>query len=199
MSEAVQARAFEPFFTTKGAGRGTGLGLATVYGFAHQSQGAVALASRLGIGTTVTLYLPGPVQAQPESTVPAPAVPAGVAFPTGLSVLVVEDEPEVLRVVQAFLTGWGNRVTTCKNAEAALAEVGSDRVIDLLLTDVMLGPGLHGTELAQRAQARRPGLPVLLMSGYASYRGKAPLQPLLRKPFTREQLAEAMLRLLRRS
>jgi len=199
MSEAVQARAFEPFFTTKGAGRGTGLGLATVYGFAHQSQGAVALASRLGIGTTVTLYLPGPLQAPAETTASAPAAPAGVAFPTGLSVLVVEDEPEVLRVVQAFLTGWGNRVTTCKNAEAALAEVGSDRVIDLLLTDVMLGPGLHGTELAQRAQARRPGLPVLLMSGYASYRGKAPLQPLLRKPFTREQLAEALLRLLRRS
>jgi signal transduction histidine kinase/CheY-like chemotaxis protein len=198
MSEAVQARAFEPFFTTKGAGRGTGLGLATVYGFAHQSQGAVALASRLGVGTTVTLYLPGPVQAESETVAPAAAAPAGVAFPSGLSVLVVEDEPEVLRVVQAFLSGWGNRVTTCKNAEAAMAELGSGKGFDLLLTDVMLGPGLHGTELAQRTQVRRPGLPVLLMSGYASYHGDAPLQPLLRKPFTREQLAEAMLRLLRR-
>jgi CheY-like chemotaxis protein len=158
----------------------------------------VALASRLGIGTTVTLYLPGPVQAAPEAVASPVVAPAGTAYPSGLSVLVVEDEPEVLRVVQAFLTGWGNRVTTCKNAEAAMAELASSQVFDLLLTDVMLGPGLHGTELALRAQARRPGLPVLLMSGYASYRGDAPLQPLLRKPFTREQLADAMLRLLRR-
>ncbi len=190
MSEAVLARAFEPFFTTKEAGRGTGLGLATVHGFAYQSGGAVALQSAPGVGTTVTLYLPAAQGAAPA----AGALPSSrdASMPRGLSVLLVEDEPEVLRVVQAFLSGWGCRVVTCSHAQAALdALAGADR-FDLLLSDVVLGPGLRGTELAQRARAHRPGLPVLLMSGYAADADAPAGVPLLRKPFTREQLAQAM-------
>ena len=105
MSAAVQARAFEPFFTTKEAGRGTGLGLATVHGFAHQSRGAVTLDSQPGQGTTITLYLPSVDEPLASPAVAGPAV----SVPRGLSVLLVEDEPEVLRVVQAFLTGWDCR------------------------------------------------------------------------------------------
>jgi PAS domain S-box-containing protein len=195
MSEAVLARAFEPFFTTKEAGRGTGLGLATVHGFAHQSGGAVALRSAPGAGTTVTLYLPAAAgsagAAQNEATLPAPAS-RDAALPRGLSVLLVEDEPEVLRVVQAFLAGWGCSVHACSHAQAALDALAQGERFDLLLTDVALGPGLRGTELAQRARAHRPALPVLLMSGYAA-EAEAPADvPLLRKPFTREQLAQAV-------
>ncbi len=200
MSEAVRARAFEPFFTTKDAGRGTGLGLATVYGFAHQSRGGVALESRPGQGTTVTLYLP----AADEPRVTAAAVPdrGAVALPRGLSVLLVEDEPEVLRVVQTFLTAWGCKVLACSRAEAALEALqpGGER-FDLLLSDVVLGPGLRGTDIAERARALRPDLAVLLMSGYAPD-AAVPVDggawPLLRKPFTREQLAQAITALLPR-
>jgi PAS domain S-box-containing protein len=198
MSEAVLARAFEPFFTTKEAGRGTGLGLATVYGFAHQSRGGVALDSRPGQGTTVTLYLPS--ADEPVSTVAAAPERGAVALPTGLSVLLVEDEPEVLRVVQTFLTGWGCQVLACSRAEAALEALRPGGTpFDLLLSDVVLGPGVRGTDIAERARALRPGLSVLLMSGYAPD-AAAPADggawPLLRKPFTREQLAQAIAALL---
>jgi CheY-like chemotaxis protein len=193
MSEAVLARAFEPFFTTKEAGRGTGLGLATVYGFAHQSHGAVALRSRPGEGTTVTLFLPAAAAPQPA---PAPAS-APVAVPGGLSVLLVEDEPEVLRVVKAFLAGWNCRVVACNHASAALDALRNpDQHFDLLLSDVVLGPGPRGTELATSALALRPGLPVLLMSGYASGMPVPQDAPFLAKPFTRDQLAGAITQLL---
>jgi PAS domain S-box-containing protein len=200
MSEAVLARAFEPFFTTKEAGRGTGLGLATVYGFAHQSQGGVVLDSRPGQGTTLTLYLPSledPLAA--PTTVPDRGA---VALPRGLSVLLVEDEPEVLRVVQTFLTGWGCKVQACGRADIALEALrpGGEH-FDLLLSDVVLGPGLRGTDIAERARGLRPGLSVLLMSGYApdaALPAEGGTWPLLRKPFTREQLAQAITGLLPR-
>jgi PAS domain S-box-containing protein len=191
MSEAVVARAFEPFFTTKEAGRGTGLGLATVHGFAHQSKGAVAIDSHVGVGTTVTLYLPSAAQAE---GVAAGDAPVAAASPRGLSVLLVEDEPEVLRVVQAFLAQWECRVHACSHAEAALDALADPAAyFDLLLTDVVLGPGLRGDQLAERVRAQRPTLPVLLMSGYAD-RADTQQLPLLRKPFSREQLAAAVLR-----
>jgi PAS domain S-box-containing protein len=191
MSDAVLARAFEPFFTTKEAGRGTGLGLATVHGFAHQSGGAVALQSAPGAGTTVTLYLPA-AQGSAQEPSALPALPRAVSMPRGLSVLLVEDEPEVLRVVQALLSGWGCRVVTCTHAQAALDALANGERFDLLLSDVVLGPGLRGTELAQRARARHPDLPVLLMSGYVADADALAGVPLLRKPFTREQLARAI-------
>jgi PAS domain S-box-containing protein len=188
MNEAVLARAFEPFFTTKETGRGTGLGLATVHGFAHQSHGAVALQSRPGQGTTITLYLPSPGPAT-ATALAATSTPAAV--PRGLAVLLVEDEPEVLRVVQAFLEAWGCRVTAAPHAQAAMDALARER-FDLLLSDVVLGPGARGTELAERARVVQPGLPVLLMSGYAADVATPAGVPLLRKPFTREQLAQAV-------
>jgi CheY-like chemotaxis protein len=189
MSEAVLARAFEPFFTTKESGRGTGLGLATVHGFAHQSRGAVTLTSRLGEGTTVTLYLPSPGD---SGVAAAPPAPESAVVPSGLVVLLVEDEPEVLRVVQVFLEGWGCEVVAARDALSAQAALASATAFDLLLTDVILGPGARGTELIERARTLQPGLPVLLMSGYAGDAGAPEGVPLLRKPFTREQLAAAV-------
>ncbi|MFG6488585.1 PAS domain S-box protein [Roseateles sp. BYS78W] len=197
MPEAVKERAFEPFFTTKAAGRGTGLGLSTVYGFAKQSHGAVLLDSAPGEGTTVALLLPCHPDAARADTA---AAPAGDAVPAGLRVLLVEDEPEVRAVVATFLQALGCEVSAVATAELALAELASDAGYGLLLSDIALGAGQRGTQLAAQAQVRLPRLPVLLMSGYSSEllnADEASAWELLRKPFTREELARAIARVLR--
>jgi len=199
MPEAVKERAFEPFFTTKAAGRGTGLGLSTVYGFAKQSRGAALLDSTVGEGTTVSLLLPCPADAAGEAATQATA---GGSVPPGLRVLLVEDEPEVRAVVASFLRRLGCEVQPVATAEAALAELGSGAGYGLLLSDIALGAGLRGTELAGLAQQRQPGLAVLLMSGYSSElldADEASAWELLRKPFTREDLAQAVARVLNAS
>ncbi|MDQ0026453.1 PAS domain S-box-containing protein [Variovorax paradoxus] len=200
MTEEVKERAFEPFFTTKEAGRGTGLGLSTVYGFVKQSKGAIAIATRPGAGTTVTLFLPqlneaaAPVMEEED---------AEQAIPPGLRVMLVEDDPEVRKVVQTFLTTLGCSVVAASNAEQALmsmeaADAGS---FDLLLSDIALGPGMRGTRLAAEAQQRFPNLAILLMSGFSSELLDADREvpqswELLRKPYTRAELARAMARVL---
>ncbi len=198
MPEAVKERAFEPFFTTKEAGRGTGLGLSTVYGFIKQSKGAIKIDSAPGAGTTLTLYIPRPWD------VAAPAaggVEAGHAVPTGLQVLLVEDDAEVRAVVRTFLDALGCQVSMASNAEQALLVLESDAPFDLLLTDIALGPGMRGTELAKRAQKRFPKLAILLMSGFSAElldadRDSPPSWELLRKPYSREELAGAIARVL---
>ncbi|HSN33520.1 MAG TPA: ATP-binding protein, partial [Ideonella sp.] len=193
MHEDVRERAFEPFFTTKEAGRGTGLGLSTVYGFVKQSKGGVTLETVPGVGTTLTLYIP--VGADGIETETEPAAEGRV--PTGLRVLLVEDEPEVREVAAAFLATLGCAVTPCPDAEQALAVLTEGGDFDLLLTDIALGAGMRGTELARRAEVHSPQLAVLLMSGYAAEElGAADQTPweLLRKPFTRKELARAVAR-----
>jgi len=120
--------------------------------------------------------------------------------PAGLRVLLVEDEPEVRAVVATFLKMLGCEVNAVATAELALAELAADAGYGLLLSDIALGAGLRGTQLAAQAQIRLPGLPVLLMSGYSSEllnAEEASAWELLRKPFTREDLAGAILRVLR--
>ncbi len=197
MPEAVRERAFEPFFTTKEAGRGTGLGLSTVYGFAKQSRGAVLLDSAPGQGTTVSLLLPVHADAADDA---AAEGADGDAVPPGLRVLLVEDEPEVRTVVTTFLRTLGCEVRAVATAELALAELAADAGCGLLLSDIALGAGLRGTQLAQRAQQQHPGLAVLLMSGYSSElldADEAAAHELLRKPFSREDLARAIARVLK--
>jgi CheY-like chemotaxis protein len=100
-------------------------------------------------------------------------------------------------VAQRFLAALGCRVTACANAEQALVELGAQPGSELLLTDIALGTGMRGTELAEQARRRRPDLPVLLMSGYASALLEAPTGwDLLRKPYTRAELGRAMARVL---
>jgi PAS domain S-box-containing protein len=199
MTDEVKEHAFEPFFTTKEAGRGTGLGLSTVYGFVKQSKGAVAISSRPGAGTTVTLYLPQLDDA-------APAAPhedaVGHALPVGLRVMLVEDDTEVRKVVQAFLAALGCTVSTAANAEEALLglEAGTGS-FDVLLSDIALGAGMRGTRLATAVQRRFPAIAILLMSGFSSELLEADrdvLQgwELLRKPYTRAELARALARVL---
>jgi PAS domain S-box-containing protein len=194
MPEAVRERAFEPFFTTKGAGRGTGLGLSTVYGFATQSGGTVTLDSAPGAGTTVTMLLPQP------GAVAAPVAeePASVrVVPRGLRVLLVEDDSAVRAVALEFLEALGAHVTACVNGEEALATIDAGTEFDLLLSDIALGPGMRGTELARKAQERRPRLAVLLVSGFSAElidvdRVAPPDWALLPKPYSRNDLSAAI-------
>jgi PAS domain S-box-containing protein len=198
MPEAVKERAFEPFFTTKEAGRGTGLGLSTVYGFVKQSKGAIAIDSAPGAGTTVTLYVPQPwgdeVPVDDDHA-------AGEAVPAGLRVLLVEDDAEVRKVVESHLAKLGCEVVSAASAERALPLLEQGLAPQLLLTDIALGPGMRGTELAATVQRRMPGIAVLLMSGFSSEllnadRDSPPSWELLRKPYSRNELARAIAKVM---
>jgi len=199
MSEEVKEHAFEPFFTTKEVGRGTGLGLSTVYGFVHQSRGAVAIDSKIGHGTTVTLYLPQQEEVRPPA---AMEEPAGEAIPSGLRVMLVEDDVEVRKVANTFLTTLGCKVFTAATAEQALSALDAGAgPFDLLLSDIALGAGMRGTRLASEIQQRFPQMAVLLMSGFSSELLDADREvpqswELLPKPYTRSELAQAMAKVL---
>ena len=198
MADDVKERAFEPFFTTKEAGRGTGLGLSTVYGFVKQSKGAIAIDSVLGSGTTVTLYIP--VAGSPAD--PLEEADRGDAIPPGLRVLLVEDDAEVRTVVGTFLDTLGCEVTNCASAEQALFVLTPQAQFDLLLSDIALGAGMRGTQLAAEAQRRFPALAVLLMSGFSSElldadRDSPPAWKFLSKPYGRQELACAIARVVR--
>jgi PAS domain S-box-containing protein len=198
MNAAVRDRAFEPFFTTKEPGRGTGLGLSTVYGFVKQSHGHIELDSAPGAGTTVTIFLPAlDVPGAHEDTGGA----SDAALPRGLRVLLVEDDVDVRRVAESFLLSMGCEVVACGSAEAALdalADPARGPAFDLLFSDVTLGAGIDGHELARRVGIQYPALAVLLTSGYSRHLASAgasgaPLRwPMLRKPYTRHDLAAAI-------
>jgi len=160
MPPETQARAFEPFFTTKGPGKGTGLGLSMVYGTMKQAGGFVFVASSVGRGTTIELYFPH-APAQPE------AETARRAARGGETVLVVDDEPAVRTLVASTLREVPVKLLIADSAEEALAIAGAHAgAIDLLLTDAVM-PGRSGIELARLLVSERPGLRVMIMSGYA--------------------------------
>ena len=198
MSTEARERAFEPFFTTKGAGRGTGLGLSTVYGFVKQSKGAVTLDSALGQGTTVTLYIPASQDEVATATAPTRT---DRAVPPGLRVLLVEDDPQVRAVMHRFLDSMRCTVESAVSGEQALLALADEARFDLLVTDIALGAGMRGTELASRAQRQWPAMAVLLMSGYSAElldadRNAPASWELLHKPCTRDELTQAVARAL---
>jgi two-component system cell cycle sensor histidine kinase/response regulator CckA len=190
MDAATLERVFEPFFTTKEVGRGTGLGLSTVYGIVKQNGGVINAASEPGIGTTFRIFLP-------RSREEAEGVqPSGDAPPGGTeTVLLVEDEEQVLSLAVRILEGQGYRVLPADSPEEAcrIAERHDGR-IDLLLTDVVM-PAMNGKELQGRIAALRPGVRALFMSGYTAdaiaHRGVLDGGvALVQKPFTVRSLAE---------
>jgi CheY-like chemotaxis protein len=194
MSQAVRERVFEPFFTTKEPGRGTGLGLSTAYGFVKQSAGAIVIESTPGIGTCVTLYLPRERRAVPRPT--PPRLRSAEAL-RGLDVMLVEDDLEVMAVTLSFLQHMGCTVRAYGSGEHALLALEREPPPALLLSDVALGTGLRGTELARTVRGGWPQVAVLLMSGHLPEPGEidaAWASELLAKPFSREQLGAAMLR-----
>jgi PAS domain S-box-containing protein len=197
MDEAALARAADPFFTTKGPGKGTGLGLSMVHGFAEQSGGALKLSSRPGAGTAAELWLPRTTEpAAPDAVLaPGDGPPAG----RSLRILLVDDDPLVLAGTLAMLEELGHdAVHIAASGAEALAVLDRDGGFDLLLTDHMM-PGLSGMQLAARARALHPDLPVLLASGFAELdEASGTAWPRLRKPYGLADLAAALAGIERR-
>jgi PAS domain S-box-containing protein len=197
MDEVTRHRAFEPFFTTKPVGQGTGLGLASVYGAVKQSRGFIWLESETGRGTTFFIDLP--VAEGAETRVQPPSESPSAAH-SGELILVVEDEEIVRTWITRMLEHRGYRVIAVASAAAALDAVERESALDAVLTDLAM-PGMSGRELAQQVHERRPGLPVLGMTGYSddqvTRRGlSAPGVPVLHKPFTAEVLVRALRKVL---
>ncbi len=195
MTPEVQARVFEPFFTTKDIGKGSGLGLAQVHGFARQSGGHVEIESAPGKGTRVTLVLPRSETRAASAHPPEPGLRADRAKGDAGHILLVEDDDEVGALIIEMLEHLGWHVTRASSAQAALGALANGRKVDLLFSDVMMPGGMNGVELAHAARARRPDLPVVLMSGYAENVSRDAEQsgiPLIAKPFSLDRLAAVL-------
>lgn len=192
MSQEVKAQVFEPFFTTKQTGSGSGLGLSMVYGFVRQSGGRVEIESAPGQGTTVRLQLPRavvPVQAQAEP-VAVHAANSGEKL-----VLVLEDEDDVRQTLCEQLHLLGYLTLEAANGEQAMNMLAASSEIDILISDLMLPGGLSGVDVVNHALAHYPQLSILLISGQDLRPAHNPALPdvaLLRKPFTRGELAQAL-------
>ena len=197
MDAATQSHLFEPFFTTREMGKGTGLGLAMVYGIVKQNLGFITVESAPGQGATFTIHLPrhlGAAASGPKPT--AESAPRGHE-----SILLVEDEPAILRVTKRMLERIGYRVIGAGTPGEALrlAAVHADEV-RLLMTDVIM-PEMNGRELSQRLVSLSPRLVTLFMSGYTAdvIAGHGVLEAglnFLQKPFSRHELAAAVRRAL---
>jgi two-component system, cell cycle sensor histidine kinase and response regulator CckA len=165
MDKETQANLFEPFFTTKETGKGTGLGLATVYGIVKQNNGFITVDSEMGKGTTFKIYLPRHAGEIEETFLESAAE---LLLGMGEIVLLVEDEPKIIKMGKMMLEKLGYQVLTaetpCRAIDLAAEHAGK---IDLLMTDVVM-PGMNGRDLAEKLQVLYPDLKRLFMSGYTA-------------------------------
>jgi two-component system NtrC family sensor kinase len=197
MSQDIVDKATEPFFTTKEAGKGTGLGLSQVYGFAKQSGGHFKIYSEVAVGTTVKLYLPRYKGDEKPTT--DDAIVASERG-RGETILLVEDDDGVRRYVAEILRDLNYNVLEAHDSTSALNLLDENRAFDLLLTDVVL-PGQSGRDLANEIERRRQSIKVIFMTGYSRnaivHHGRLDRgTELISKPFTEEQLAERVRRVL---
>ena len=202
MSKEVRERVFEPFYTTKEMGKGTGLGLSMVFGFVKRSRGFINLHSEVGQGSTFSIYLP--VSAKTVQT--GSVLDRDVMVPTGEgeTILLVDDEADLLDVTRTVLTSLGYQVLAAESPEAALEILAAHEKIELLFSDVILPGDVDGTKLVAAARKVHPQLKSLLTSGLA-----ADVKPedkdrhssavttdghyrFLQKPYTRSELAVAI-------
>ncbi len=193
MTPNVVARAFDPFFTTKPLGEGTGLGLSMIYGFAKQSSGHVHIHSTESIGTTVRVYLPSHLGSDAVDIGPVTQAVLPHAE-HGETVLVVDDEPIIRMLVVEVLEELGYAAVEAADGRTGLRQVDAGGRIDLLVTDVGLPNGMNGRQLADAARARRPGLKVLFITGFAESAaiGNGAMEPgmdVMMKPFALDALA----------
>lgn len=191
LTPEARAHLFEPFFTTKGPGKGSGLGLAEVYGTVQAHGGGISVESEPGRGTTVTLFLPAvPAEA------PSLARPAASSSVRHLRVLVADDEPNVRRSLAILLRAGGHTAVECAGGREAVERFAKEADgIDVVVLDMMM-PDLGGREVFAQLRASRPGVPVVVSSGF----GAGEIEPLLQeegvqflqKPYTAEQLARVL-------
>jgi PAS domain S-box-containing protein len=194
MDAATLAHAVEPFFSTKEIGRGTGLGLSMVHGLAAQLGGGFVVSSAPGEGTRADLWLPVAAEGTKAGRVfggtsqPMPVMPE-------LAILLVDDEDLVREATAEMLRQLGHNVTAASGGSEALAIIAAGLRPDIVITDYMM-PRMDGGAFARRVQQERPGLPVLLITGYTGRDEDAPDLPRLGKPFRQADLAAAILALI---
>ncbi len=188
-------RVFEPFFTTKEVGKGSGLGLAQVYGFARSAGGDVTIDTEWGTGTAVNLHFPRSADAVTQERTPSSAMPLRRAA-NGETVLLVEDDEQVLAMAVESLEELQYKVMVAHNAREALKYLAGESRIDILFSDVVMPGGMNGAQLAVEAKRLRPQLKILLTSGYVGEFGADQVVgqdlPLLTKPYRRDELAQKL-------
>jgi PAS domain S-box-containing protein len=189
MDADTLARATEPFFTTKGTGKGTGLGLSMVHGMVEQLGGQMILHSKPGEGTAAEIWLPAAEQpAETEDAGPTAAIERMQA----LTILTVDDDALVLANTRAMLEDLGHTVIMAYSGEQALEKLDRTSGVDLVITDHAM-PKMTGSDLAKRITARRPGMPIILATGYAELPvGTDASLPRLAKPYRQDALAYAI-------
>ncbi|MDG1002394.1 MAG: PAS domain S-box protein [Pseudomonadales bacterium] len=184
-------RVFEPFFTTKEIGKGSGLGLSMVYGFVQQSSGQCVVRSKIGEGTKVSMYFP---EAQYMELDKSSIGEKKIAFADSEVILVVEDEPRVLRVTLRDLKRLGYRTLEANNASMAKTMIDSGQKIDLVFSDVLMPGDIDGQMLGLWVEKNHPLIKVVLTSGFTKRKTEVGEHessfPLLRKPYTIEALAK---------
>ncbi len=202
MSEEIRRKIFTPFFTTKEAGKGSGLGLAMVYGFIQQCGGDIQVISQPGSGTEFRLYFPRSDSALDRQTSVSISKKSNQSIPEGRgTILVVDDEPELLTLAVMHLRSLGYQTLEANNGVQALAILKTSTEIDLLFSDIVMPGGINGIQLAQHAVRLRPGIKILLTSGHAG--NAVDLNSmvyidakLLPKPYTKRQLGQNLSSLL---
>ncbi len=181
---------FEPFFTTKTDGKGTGLGMSMVYGFVKKINGHIKIYSEAGIGTTIRMYLPRSDSEEKALTSDESDMPSGSE-----TILIVDDEVNLLELADKYLTDLGYRTFRADNADEALFMLDKEPSIQLLFSDVVMPGSINGYELAQKATQLYPKLKVLLTTGFTSksiaQNGLACFtENLLNKPYRKRELAQ---------
>ena len=189
MPPDVLARALDPFFTTKPPGQGSGLGLPQAYAFATQSRGWLTVASTIGAGTTIDIYLPR--SQQPLSAVAGRADSQAPGRGSG-RVLFVEDDPLVREAVVRGLEDCGFDVMVAADGDKALAMLDAGLDADVVFSDIVMPGKVSGIDLAGLLRERRPGLPVVLATGYTEQRAVIPGVQVLAKPYEIDQLVELL-------
>ena len=202
MSPEVVAKAFDPFFTTKAVGQGTGLGLSQVFGVARQSGGHVKIYSEIGHGTTIKLYLPRTKESQ-QTASEKPSLEKTRREFIPATIMVVEDEDRVRDFATEALKELGYAVVSASSGSEALRTIEAGQDMDLLLTDIVM-PEMTGRQLVDALQRTRPEINVIYMTGYSRnaivHNGVLDSGTnLLTKPFTVDQLADAVASIMERS
>ncbi|NUZ05529.1 response regulator [Piscinibacter koreensis] len=193
----IRDRVFDPFFTTKGLGQGTGLGLSQIHGFCTQAGGTARILASSPAGTTILLLLPVS-GAEPSAAEPSDNAPEGAEVPQNRELLLVEDNAELGQATETLLTLFGYAVTRASSAEEAIELIDAgDKRFDLVLSDVVMPGGMNGISFARYLQANVPGLPIILITGYAARIQDAHGFEVLRKPCAPEMLLAALRRVER--